>query len=120
MAKRGTVKALSVAHEAYIAKLYNGIRSPSSGGADRDRGDVRVAALDGCLYECKCAGTFDKPAKSIRVVLDDLEKVADEAWSEGKQFAMALRMYAPDSILAGSDGFVDLMCRTVMDDLNRD
>lgn len=114
MARRGTYKRLSVDHEEFIARLYDGKRSVSSGAAIHDRGDVRT---ESCLFECKHSGSFDRPAKSISIKVSDLEKVADEAWSEGKSWAMALRIYAPSSVLADSNGFVDLMVRPLGDDV---
>lgn len=116
IAKRGTVKKLSVNHEEFIAHSYGGKRSASSGAAVHDRGDVRTASH---IIECKLTGTLDKPAKSISIKIDDLDKVADEAWSEGKSWAMALRIYAPFSVLADSSGFVDLMVRSVSEDVER-
>jgi hypothetical protein len=53
MAKRGTVKALSVEHENFIAYLFGGKRSRSSGAAPGDPGDVRA---DPWLVECKMTG----------------------------------------------------------------
>jgi len=123
MAKRGSTKALSVLQEERIARAYHGMRSPSSGGAATDRGDVRIigpleqGSRSTQLIECKHRGTYDKPAKSISVVLGDFEKIADEAWSEGRDPALALSVYAPDSVLADSGGFVDLVVRLVRDDV---
>lgn len=68
------------------------------------------------LIECKHTGTYDKPAKSISVKLADLEKIADEAWSEARMPVLALSLYAPDSILADRNGFVDLTLRLAGDD----
>lgn len=58
-----------------------------------------------------------KPPKKI---LDEFEKIAKEAYAEGHTPALALRYYAPESILSDVDGFVDLMVRTVGDDRERD
>jgi len=116
MAKRGSTKALSVAHEDRVAAAYEGVRSPSSGGAISDRGDVRTGTH---LHECKNRGTYDKPARSISVKLDDLEKIADEATSEGRLWAQSLSIYAPDSPLAGRHGFVDLTVRPMSEDKER-
>lgn len=114
MARKGSSKWFSEQQENYIARLFGGVRSPSSGGADTDRGDVR---LQSTLIECKHTGSFLKPAKSISVKLSDLEKLADEAWSEGKDFALALRLYAPDSVLSDSSGMVDLVVRMATADV---
>jgi len=119
VAARGSTKALSVKQEERISRAYGGERSPSSGGAATDRGDVRQATVrqEGQLIECKHTGTFDRPARSISVKLDDFEKIADEAWSEGRDPALALSLYAPASVLADSGGFVDLVVRLVRDDV---
>ncbi len=58
-----------------------------------------------------------KPPKKI---LDEFEKIAKEAFAEGSYPALALRYYAPESILADVDGWVDLMVRTVADDHARE
>jgi hypothetical protein len=116
MAKRGSTKALSVEQEDYVAKTYGGKRSKSSGGADHDQGDVRVADQL-TLFECK--GQFGertgkKPVRSTLV--KHMEKVADEAWSEGKDPALALRFYMPESKLSNDDGYVDFSVRMLLDD----
>jgi len=117
MAKRGSTKALSVLQEERVARAYGGKRSPSSGGAVTDNGDVRVTAFN-TLVECKHTGTYDKPSKSVSVKLSDLEKAHDEAAAEGKMVLVALSMYAPDSVLADRNGFVDLSVRLMRDDAN--
>lgn len=108
MAKRGSVKRLSVEHEERIALVYNGQRSPSSGGAGHDNGDVRCPTL---LIECKLTGAPGKPMKTKPKILKEFEKIAKEAWAEGREPALALRYFDPDSILSGVDGWVDLMVR---------
>jgi len=115
MAKRGSTKALSVAHERFIAEAYGGRRSPSSGAAEHDQGDVR-AATDGTLLECKYKGSPADPLKSKPSILTVMEKIADEAWSEGKEPAVALRFFWPDSPLANRNGWVDLTVRLTDDD----
>ena len=116
MARKGTNKARSVEHEEFIAKCYQGRRSPSSGAADHDQGDVQIgsARVGGMLFECKTTGGAEKPAKST--LLTRMEKIADEAWASGLEPALALRFYKPDSRLADSKGFVDLVVRRVADD----
>lgn len=109
--RRGTSKQLSVDHETWIAQKYGGKRSASSGGAAHDAGDVR---LSGELVECKA--TMKAPKK----ILNEFEKIAQEAYAEGRTPALALRWYAPDSILSDVDGFVDLIVRTVGDDRERE
>lgn len=117
MAPRGSKKALSVEQEEFVAKRYGGKRSKSSGGADHDQGDVRVSS-DSTLIECK--GQFgertgSKPVRSTLV--SQMEKVADEAWSESKEPAIALRYYMPESPLADNYGYVDFMVRLLEDDV---
>lgn len=113
MAARGSVKDLSVRQEERFARRYGGKRSPSSGAAVTDQGDMRTSRD---LMECKHAGTYDKPAKSISVKLADLEKIADEAWSIGKLPTLGLTIYAPGSVLSDRDGFIDLTVRLADDD----
>lgn len=115
MAKRGSVKWLSVRQEDRIARIYGGTRSPSSGAHESDQGDIRTQRE---LIECKHKGTFDKPAASISLKLGDFEKIADEAWSEGREPVMALSLYAPDSVLANADGEVDFTVRLTLDDFH--
>jgi len=116
MAKSGTRKWFSRRQEDKVAKTYGGKVSPSSGGAITDQGDVRMPVYN-TLCECKHAGTFTKPAKSISLKLEDLEKIADEAWNESKEPMMVLSMYAPDSILADGDGEVNVSVRLMLDDV---
>ena len=111
MAQRGTNKRLSVDHEEHIARFYGGKRSASSGGAAHDAGDVRCPLL---LIECKA--TMKRSSKVLR----EFEKITREAFAEGRQGALALRFYAPDSILADVDGWVDLIVRTIGDDRERE
>jgi hypothetical protein len=108
IARRGSVKRLSVDQEDTIARIYGGTRSPSSGGAAHDYGDVRCPGL---LIECKVTMQEKRPK-----ILKEFEKIAAEAWAEGREPALALRYFAPESILADTDGWVDLMVRRVADD----
>lgn len=119
MAPHGSKKALSEEHEKFISERYEGSRSPSSGGAQHDQGDVRVVD-DDTLFECK--GSFGirtgaKPARSTLVT--QMEKIADEAYSESRNPAIALRFYMPDSPLADNYGNVDLVVRLLEDDISR-
>lgn len=116
MAKRGTTKRSSTDQEAYVAKQYGGKVSPSSGGSDGDAGDVRTSDQ---LFECKQTGTEDKYAKSVSVKLDVFEKIADEAWSEGREPVVALRIYNPSSVLSDERGNVDFIVRLIDNDLAR-
>jgi hypothetical protein len=112
MAVRGSSKERSVRHEDFIARLYGGTRSKSSGGADTDQGDVRTR---GQLMECKVTGKPEKPAK-LPGFIKHLEKVTEEAWSEDRIPTLALRYFNPDSLLANRDGFVDVIVRRAQDD----
>jgi hypothetical protein len=121
MAIRGSKKARSVQQEDKIAKTYNGKRSASSGAADNDAGDVRAAEH---LIECKYTGgpdmDFNREQKGLPVrrskLLKDFEKVAREAWEEGRDPVVTLREWAPESKLAGKDGWVDFTVRLLSDD----
>lgn len=119
MAKSGTRKALSIEHENIVARAYGGSRSATSGAAVVDEGDVRVSA-DRTLFECK--GKFGErlgqsPVRST--ILSQFEKVADEAFSVLMEPALALRFYAPESPLADTHGYVDLVVRLLGDDAVR-
>ncbi len=121
MAKPGTSKWFSLKHEQFVANRFGGVRSPSSGGAVTDQGDVRVRAAGddpGYLVECKHTGSYSKPAFSITVQLSVLEKIADEAWSEGKTPVLALRMYNPHSVLSDAEGMIDLIVKLERDCLS--
>lgn len=113
MARRGSTKRYSVEHEEHIASLYGGSRSRSSGAADNDQGDVRAPHL---LIECKMTGRpGDKPKKLPKFV-QDFEKITEEAWSEGREPVLALRYFAPNSLLADRQGWVDLAVRRAVAD----
>jgi len=117
MARRGSTKWLSVRQEDHVATVYHGTRSASSGAAATDPGDVRNRTT---LFECKHRGTFDKPARSISIKLDDLEKILDEAYSLNKEPVLALCIYAPDSVLSDADGNVHLVTRLMKNDVLRE
>lgn len=110
MANRGTSKRKSVEQEALVASVYNGTRSPSSGAAATDAGDVRTQFS---LIECKCTGgpgLSRQPAMpSFNQLMEWLEKVAEEAWEEGKDPKLAFRFYQPTSRFAKSSGWVDII-----------
>lgn len=113
MAKRGTVKRKSVDQENFIAAHYKGRRSASSGAADTDQGDVRT---DTHLVECKAMGAPESALKRPAFA-SDLEKITEEAWSEGRIPMLAIRWFDPGSILAAGDGWVDVIIRRVADDV---
>lgn len=119
MARAGSRKALSVEHENAVARKYGGTRSSSSGGAITDEGDVRVNT-DRTLFECK--GKFGERIGQTPVratILTQFEKIADEAASVLKEPALALRFYSPESPLADTHGYVDLVVRQLADDAER-
>lgn len=98
-----------------MALHYDGVRSRSSGGADNDQGDVRTTTS---LFECKYTGGPGEPIKRPKL-LKEMEKVALEAWQEGREPVVALRFYDPDSRLSGSDGYIDMTVRLMHDDVHR-
>jgi hypothetical protein len=113
MARRGTVKRLSIDHEEFIARKYFGVRQKSSGAVAGDEGDVRTPTL---LIECKMTGSPGRPLKSKPTLLKQFEKVAEEAYMDARHPQMALRYYWPDSPLANREGWVDLTVKLVEDD----
>lgn len=115
MAIAGSKKALSKEHEDTIAARYGGRRSPSSGAAWTDLGDVKN---DGYLIECK--GQFGERTGRLPVsstLLNQFEKIFDEASQGDRIPAVALRFYKPESALADNNGYVDLIVKTVDDDI---
>jgi hypothetical protein len=117
MAARGTTKHWSLVQEERIATVYRGKRSKSSGAAAHDQGDVRTTSQ---LIECKYTGAPGEPLKNIPKIVQDFEKIAREAWAEGRDPLLALRYYHPESILADGDGWVDLSVRRTCDDIERE
>lgn len=110
-------RQLAKKHEEAMAALYDGVRSPTSGASPVDKGDVRIKD-DRTLMECKLAGSVDKPKRTK--IVKDMEKIAIEAYEEGRDPALALRYYDPDSRLANkSTGYVDLIVRLAKDDALR-
>ncbi len=100
MAARGSKKEMSVRHESYIAKLFGGRRSRSSGASIMDKGDVRTATL---LIECKMRSTI-KPTDVMR-----FEKIAKEAYEDRLVPLLALRYYDPESPLSDANGWIDFV-----------
>ncbi len=113
MAKKGTSKWFADQVEQKVAKFYGGKKSPSSGAAETDQGDVRTPEL---LIECKHKGYYGKPAQSISLKLSDWEKICDEAWSEDREPRMVLSMYNPGSVLSDRNGMVALAVMAMEDD----
>lgn len=113
MAKRGTNKRKSVDQEDHLAGVYGGLRSASSGAADNDQGDIRSPTL---LIEAKVTGGPGLPLKPLPKFVREFEKITEEAYSEGRIPVLALRFFAPESILADRRGWIDLALRRVSDD----
>lgn len=111
-------KELSRRHEDYVAKIYDGKRSPSSGASVVDKGDVR-AKTSATIFECKLTGAPGGPSKRT-TLLSVMEKTADEAWAEGLEPAVCLRLFCPESPLANVEGWVDLTVRLTADDGKRE
>ena len=95
-----------------MARTYGGRRSASSGAADNDQGDVRTPTL---LIEAKVTGGPGQ-IKPLPKFVREFEKITEEAWSEGREPVLALRYFAPDSILSDTRGWIDLAVRRVIDD----
>ena len=108
---KGGPKDRSIAHEDWIARLYGGRRTSNSGANDLDPGDVRTAKT---LFECKTTGEPGKPSKSS--LLRIFTKIADEAYGEGLEPALALQFYDPENVLANDKGWVNLTVRLSEDD----
>jgi hypothetical protein len=116
MAARGTAKRYSIEQEDYVARIYDGRRSRTSGAAEHDAGDVLCEAL---LIECKVRMPA-QVTKPLPKFIQQLEKIAEEAFESGKDPMLALRYYAPNSILADRDGWVDVSVRRMCDDADRE
>lgn len=110
MARKGTSKDLSLRQEDWLAKLYGGRRSASSGAADNDQGDVRCKHI---LIEAKYSGKVPRWVK-------DFLKVTHEAYAESKDPVLAFRFYEPGHLLADNDGYIDLVVRRAREDVMRE
>lgn len=104
-----TAKERSQTQENHVAEEYRGLASVSSGAAPADAGDVRATEL----IECKHRGSFKKPVKSMSISYEDLKKIWSEAVQEGREPAMALRMYVDpsDGHPLSQLGYIDLTLR---------
>jgi hypothetical protein len=116
-AKRGTNNFWSELHENHLAKLFKGVRSPTSGAGVTDPGDVRC---DTVLIECKETGNPGQVPKRIPTIVRQFHKVALEAWEAGKDPVLALRYYQPGHRLADQDGWIDLTVRLAKNDAERE
>lgn len=108
-----TKKELSRKHEDYIARVYGGVRSRSSGAAHSDKADVRTYNE---MIECKMTGEPGGNPKRTSL-LTVMEKAADEAWAENKLPVVCLRLWNPDSPLSDPEGWVDFTVRLTNDDV---
>lgn len=117
MARSTFQKQWAIDHENYVASQLGGRRTKNSGATDSQKGDVdRVSIPDlDVLVECKYTGEVTKPAKSISVKLDVLEKITDEAQMDGCQPMLALRITNPDSPIASARGHVDWVALPIGD-----
>jgi len=106
------------AHEKLIANLYDGRQTKQSGGGDKEKGDVRgkpnQVRMGEILFECKTTGQPGRPSSTT--LLKQFEKVSKEAAQEGRQPAMSLQYYVPDSINADKNGYVTFTLRLSTDD----
>jgi hypothetical protein len=57
-------------------------------------------------------GPGEKPIR-LPVFIQQLEKVTEEAYAEGREPALALRYFAPQSILSSPEGWIDVVVRPV-------
>ncbi len=113
MARSGSNKRRSVDQEEHIANVYGGKRSPSSGAAVTDSGDV---VTPDCLYECKTSGAAGENPIPEPKFIKELGKVVEEARERGRTGALCLRYYLPDSYLANKKGLVEVTVRLTNDD----
>jgi hypothetical protein len=60
-------------------------------------------------------GPGEKP-KPLPKFVQHLEKVAEEAYLEGREPVVALRYFAPTSILANPQGWIDVAVRPAQSD----
>jgi len=115
MAVKGTTKRRSVDQENRIASLYGGKRSPSSGAAINDSGDVITTEE---LIECKTTGGPGQKKIAEPKFLKELGKVVEEARERGRVGSIMLQYYLPDSYLSNRDGWVEVTVRRTADDVD--
>lgn len=105
MAKTKTARAQN--HENYIAKMYNGRRSPSSGASWSDRGDVRFE-IENYKFTAECKTT---EKKSFSIKKDTWNKIVEEAQEQDRRPCMFVRFEDE------SGQMIDLVVRSIDDDL---
>lgn len=103
-----TTTALAQRHENYIAKMYGGRRSPSSGASWSDRGDVRLTIKDDFEFTSECKAT---EAKSYSLKLDTWKKIVEEAQEQNRRPCMFVRFQTE------TGETIDLVVRSIHDDL---
>lgn len=125
MASRGTGKWFSIQAETRLARAYGAVRSPSSGASVVSKGDATQSkgtrlVLQDQMFESKHRGSFTKPAKSTSITLEIFEKLANESYQENREPVQHISLYAPSSLLADCDGYVDFVVRLMSDDVRRE
>lgn len=103
-----TKTAMAQRHEGYIARMYGGRRSPSSGASWSDRGDVRLSIKNEYDFTAECKAT---ESKSYSLKLDTWNKIVEEAQEQNRRPCMFIRFQ-----LESGDS-VDLVVRSIHDDL---
>jgi Holliday junction resolvase len=104
-----TTTSMAQKHENYIAKMYGGRRSPSSGASWSDRGDVRITIRDDFAFTAECKTT---EKKSYSIKLDTWNKIVEEAQEQNRRPCMFIR-FEDES----GKQLADLVLRSIHDDL---
>ena len=108
-------KKESKAHEDYIASLYEGVRSKSSGAYIGDKFDVLSPLTS---FELKSTGRPGEPRGNRLIKL--LDKQADYAYEIEREPAVGQRFYQPESKLASQDGYLYITVRLTKEDADRE
>lgn len=103
-----TTTELAQRHEGYIARMYGGRRSASSGASWSDRGDVRFEVGDVFDFTAECKAT---EKKSFSIKLETWNKIVEEAQEQNRRPTMFVRF----QLETGES--VDLVVRSIHDDL---
>jgi hypothetical protein len=103
-----TTTELARRHETYIAKMYNGRRSASSGASWADRGDVRFEISENFDFTAECKAT---EKKSYSVKLETWNKIIEEAQEQNRRPTMFIRFQLE------TGEAVDLVVRSIHDDI---
>lgn len=115
-AARGTTRAMSDAHEAFIAKTFGGRITPGSGNQAANQMDVRQHRFDEAV-----AFAFDGKSTFANSITIDREKDWAKAIEQahGERPAMPLRWYATrrlepalDLVLVDAQDFAELLARS--------